>query len=437
VCGGGPLNDKAEAAPEAGRNALFRGAALERLHSPELLDQRIAVIPPAMRVMAAAAAVIVVAGLIWAVLGSIPTRVSGQGILLADGEAGFAVEPTSSGPLVELLVKPGDSVKVGDAIARVAQASLGAQLDSAKARVATLQGDLVRLKAADAAEVAKSDDNARRQQEAIDGQISAGKARIARLSSLLAGYENLLAKGIMSRVEVVSMQQQYDQTVLDVATAAAKKIEVEATAAQKHDDLAERERVKQAEIEVVQADVARLQAEFTIGSTVRAPIAGLIEEIRSGRGDVVSPGTVLATIGTAAPKHFEVVALIASDMVKRVAPGMDVHVMPATVKKEEHGSMRGRVVSVSTRGVSTGEVNAILRNPDLTKSLMGDASPLLVRIAVFDTKENPSGFTWWTGQGPKFEVRRGTRTAVDIIVETNPPIALVIPALRKLLGLEG
>jgi HlyD family secretion protein len=34
-------------------------------------------------------------------------------------------------------------------------------------------------------------------------------------------------------------------------------------------------------------------------------------------------------------------------------------------------------------------------------------------------------------------VTRGTRVAVDVIVERRRPITLVIPALRHLLGLEG
>ena len=80
---------------------MFRGAALERLNSPEQLDQRIRLIPPGMRMMAAAAAVIVVAGLVWAIWGSVPTRVSGQGVLLADGRGSFTVQPVTSGPVVE------------------------------------------------------------------------------------------------------------------------------------------------------------------------------------------------------------------------------------------------------------------------------------------------------------------------------------------------
>ena len=124
-------------------------------------------------------------------------------------------------------------------------------------------------------------------------------------------------------------------------------------------------------------------------------------------------------------------------MAKRVQPGMDVQVRPATVKKEQYGSMRGRVASITDRGVSTEELQAVLRNLELTKSLMGNGSPLLARIELFGDPNTDSGFAWWTGDGPPFRITRGTRVAVDVIVDEKRPLALLMPALRKLLGVDA
>ena len=99
--------------------------------------------------------------------------------------------------------------------------------------------------------------------------------------------------------------------------------------------------------------------------------------------------------------------------------------------------MRGRVLSITEFAISNAELNTILRNPQLTDNLMGASSPLLANVAVFLDKSTPSGFAWWSGQGPPFRVTRGTVVEVDVIVERRTPIALIIPALRGLLGLEG
>lgn len=416
---------------------LFRGAALKQLRSPEQIDQRARLIPAAMRAMAAAVAIVLIAVLAWAVFGSIPTRVSGQGIMVDDGEGAYAVQPVTSGPILEILVKRGVQVAAGAIIARVEQASLTAQLSGVMARAAILQDHLARLRAAHAADIEKTEDTARRQQAAIDQQIAAGKVRAVRLTQVVADDDAMLTKGLVNRTQALNNRQQLDQTLLDVANAEARKVEVEANLAQKRDELARREREKEAEIEAIQADIARLRTELAVGSAVKAPIGGVVEDVRVGRGDVVAPGTVIATIGQTGERKYEVVAVIGHDMAKRVLPGMDVHVRPVTVKKEQYGSMRGRVASITDSGVSTDELQAVLRNLELTKSLMGSSSPLLARIDLYGDPNTDSGFAWWTGDGPPFRVTRGTRVAIDVIVEETRPLALIMPSLRKLLGLDG
>jgi HlyD family secretion protein len=417
--------------------SLFRGEALRRFNSPGQLDQRINLISPALRTMVASLTVIFASGLIWAVFGSVPTRVTGQGVLLADGKAAHTVEPVVSGPVIELLVKRGDLVEADVPIARIQQVSLDTQLASTDARVAVLQKDLAELRKAHATELAKIDITLRRQKEVAQGQISAGKVRAKGLKEILTADEGLFAKGMISRIELAKARALHDETMLDIANATAREVEYEAVADQKRDDIAEIERQKQEDIDALQAEAARLRAEVTVGSAVKAPVAGRIEEIRVGLGDVVSPGTVIATIGRVAPQSFEVIALFDSDMSKRIAPGMDVHVNPASVRKEEHGSMRARVLWITELGVSKAELNAVLRNPQLTNDLMGDASPLLAKIEVVLDKDTPSGFAWWGGRGPPYQVTRGSRVTVEVIVERRTPIALIIPAFRNLLGLEG
>jgi HlyD family secretion protein len=411
--------------------------APKRFASPDHLDQRINLIPPAMRVMALSATVLVIAGLVWAFFGSVPTRATGRGVLLADGKASHTVQPVVSGPVIELLVSRGQQVEADALIARIEQVSLNTQLVSNTARVGVMEQNLARLRAAHGIEFAKSEASYRRQSAAAEEQVSAGKIRATQLKEILTTDEALLQRGLVSRMEVANARAQYDQTMQEVANATARALQIESQREQKRDMLADVERQKQEEIDALKAEGARLESEVSIGSAVKAPVAGRIEEIRVGRGDVVSPGTVLVTIGQVNPGSFEILAVFANNMAKRIVPGMDTHIRPVSVRKEEHGSMRGRVLSISELSISKAELDAILRNSELTNNLMGDTAPLLAKIEVFLDKGTPSGFAWWGGQGPPFAVTRGTRVEVDVLVDHRRPIALIIPAFRQLLGLEG
>jgi len=181
---------------------IFRDAALERLNSPEQLDQRIAVIPPAMRLLAASTGVIILAALAWAVFGSIPTRVLGRGLLMADREGNYAIAPIASGLVVEVLVKTGDHVEAGAKIASIEQKLLKAQIDNAVAQVDRLEANLAQLKSANAAQIRRIDETAIRQQLAIGEQMAANEVRRERLRQLIDGYEGQRAKlGMISQNE--------------------------------------------------------------------------------------------------------------------------------------------------------------------------------------------------------------------------------------------
>jgi len=431
------VSDRQTPGAEAGRR-IFREAALERLHSPEQLDQRIGLIPPAMRLLAASATVIILAALAWAVFGTVPTRATGRGVLLADRAGNFAVSAQSPGLVLEIFVKPGDRVEAGAEIARIEQRLLAAQIENGMAQVARLEANLAKVKDAHAEQIRRSDETARRQQAAVDGQIAANEVRRERLRQLVAGYESLRARGMISQTEIINQQWQYDETVLELANASSKKIEIEATAQMKRDDLAYIERQKEADIDLKKAEVEELKVEKALGSIVKAPVSGVIQEVRVGRGGVTSVGAVLVTIGSGVADNVEMLVLLSSERRKRVAVGMEAFVMPDGTKREEFGSMRGRVVDVSESEMSHEHIEQILQNAQLTKRLVGDdASALVARVELVPSKTNSSGYEWWSGSGPPYRITPGSVANLDIIVDEVRPISLIIPALRKLLSING
>jgi HlyD family secretion protein len=428
---------RGELATGKGIAGRFKEPALKGINSSEQFGQRIKVIPPATRLLAASTAVICLAALVWAVFGAVPTRVIGRGVVLSAQEGNFSVAAIAAGPVVEMLVKPGARVVAGQPIAIVEQKLLLTRIENALAEVERLEANFALLRAANAAQIISSDEAAKRQLAAIDEQVAANEVRRDRLRELVANYANLRSKGMISQNEFIAKQEQYDLTALELANAKARKVEVELAAATKRDNLADIERQKQAEIDLKRSGVDRLRVEMEVGSFVRSPISGIIREIRLGRGDVATAGSVVATVGPDQQSYYQVMALLRGKTRKRAAPGMEVAIVPDSIKKEEYGSMKGRVTAVSDEDVSVEHVDQIVHNDQLTKNLFGGEPALLAYVELVPTKDNPSGFEWWSGTGPPYKITAGSVATVDIIVERVRPITLIIPALRKLLSLEG
>src|SRR5262245_46145061 len=95
---------------------IFRAAAVERHSWPEQLDQLIDVTRPMDWVAAIAVGLGLVAVVSWSILGRIPTRVAGEGILVSD--SGRVVDAVSSGAgrLVAVDVSVGDKVTQGQIV---------------------------------------------------------------------------------------------------------------------------------------------------------------------------------------------------------------------------------------------------------------------------------------------------------------------------------
>ena len=90
-------------------NPLFRKAALDKLASPERLDVLMQVTSPMGWLALTTVGGILVGVIVWSILGSIPERIDGQGVLLRGG-ANKEVRSTGSGTLASLDLKEGQMV---------------------------------------------------------------------------------------------------------------------------------------------------------------------------------------------------------------------------------------------------------------------------------------------------------------------------------------
>src|ERR1700756_3408707 len=68
-----------------GPQRAFRAAALDRAASPEQLDHLVIVTKPADWILTLVLYIVLVAAVLWGIFGRVPTRVSGEGILIGSG----------------------------------------------------------------------------------------------------------------------------------------------------------------------------------------------------------------------------------------------------------------------------------------------------------------------------------------------------------------
>lgn len=102
---------------------IFREVSLKRLSSPEQLDQLIKVTSPRGWLALVALGLLLAGVIIWSFVGSISTKIAGQGILLNNAGV-FSLTHDTSGQVLDVRFAAGDKVKKGDVIARIEQPEL-------------------------------------------------------------------------------------------------------------------------------------------------------------------------------------------------------------------------------------------------------------------------------------------------------------------------
>lgn len=119
---------------------LFRDVSLQRLSSPEQLDELIKVTSPRAWFALVAIGCILISAIAWGFLGSIPAKIYGHGILLNDGGVIY-IKHHTSGQVIDNRFKLGDLVKKGDIVARIEVPQLVAEIISLQSSLYEMEGN--------------------------------------------------------------------------------------------------------------------------------------------------------------------------------------------------------------------------------------------------------------------------------------------------------
>ena len=98
---------------------MFRKEALEKLSTPEQLDQLLKVTSPRGWLALLGIDVLIGAVIVWSIFGSIPSTIKGEGILIR-GDAVQLIDTPQAGRVGKILVKAGDNIQPDQLIATIA-----------------------------------------------------------------------------------------------------------------------------------------------------------------------------------------------------------------------------------------------------------------------------------------------------------------------------
>lgn len=412
---------------------IFRKVALERLSSPEQLDQLMQVTDPRGWIALGALGLLLVAALAWGVAGSIPTTAGGEGILLRQGGV-VELEALGGGQVEEILVAVGGTVERGQTVARIRQEALLRQIADAQARRADLADehkDLLRF-AAD--QMRLTERNLQQQRSNLERSIATLEQELSLLEERLAAEEGLLEQGLITKQEVLGTRQEINTARDQIAAQGLDLAGLELKRLEARQLLDQQIEAQQRELLELELDIRELEAQRAEAVTVVSPYSGRVLEHMVNPGDVVDTGTPVLSLEVLS-EELQAVLFIPAAAGKKVQPGMAAQISPSTVKREEFGYILGRVTWVAEFPATSRGMRRLLANEDLVSRLMEQGSPIQVHVALARDPETPTGFDWSSTRGPEIEITSGTLAQGSIIIERDRPLSLVIPRIREKLGL--
>ena len=415
---------------------IFRAAAVERLSSPEQLDQLIEVTRPVDWAAALAIGLAVVAVATWSVVGRIPTRVAGQGILVSD--SGRVVDAVSAvaGRLASVEVAIGDKVTQGQIVARISQTETEQRRRSAIEVLHERERERDELNAAIKRELEIKATNLAAQKSALEQVIDVTQKRAAYLTEAVTSGESLNTRGLATRRELEDRRADLATTQQRIIDSQNEILRLEG---------AQRETEQQRELDRLAAQfkvndarrqVDELAATIERDSQLMSPIDGQVIEIKVSPGSVLAAGTPVVAIETEG-NGLEAVVYIPADRGKTVAPGMEARVEPSTIKREEFGTVIGKVATISAFPMTPEGMAAVLHNDALVRIFSQEGAPYAVRIVLARDERGVTGYRWSSGAGPPLRLSTGTLARAEVTTREQPPIDLVVPIMRRLSGIGG
>ncbi|KAB8315267.1 NHLP bacteriocin system secretion protein [Tolypothrix campylonemoides VB511288] len=477
------------------KRSLFRKESIERLSSPERLDQLMHVVSPKSWLPLTALGSLVAVAIVWSIYGRIPITVEGRGALIYPRTV-VPLHSKSAGQLLTLNVNVGDVVKKGDVLATVDQVDLRKQLQLARAKLVQLEEQdrnasslQVQRQQLDTKAIQEQRLTLEQRLKIVQdltpilrekGLVSIGRERqnlqqrLQTLRGLLPTYKKrldnrqmLFKQGAVADDTVLQARQQYDdaRVNIDEAESQLKQLDVKEADAQqqylsnlneikniqaqlqeqksKEANLAQQDlqtsTTRKNEIQEVKREIAKLEQQLGNNSQIISQHNGRVLELTVTPGQVINAGTRLGSINeeNSSSKLVGITYFPVAEG-KKIQPGMTIQITPQTVKRERFGGIVGTVTIVSPFPITREAAASVVGNPEVVAGLVGEKQEGVMQVFADLEPDSTthSGYKWSSSTGPQLKISSGTTTVVRVKVEERAPITFVLPILRSVSGIN-
>ncbi|MEI7451310.1 MAG: NHLP bacteriocin system secretion protein [Desulfomonile sp.] len=406
---------------------------MNRIETPDQLDEFLRFKSTKSWLALASMTGIVTLAVIWGIFGEVQTKVEGTAILLSEGGL-FQIVAKEPGHLQECKVRSGDIIQKKQIVAVVSNPQLQNQISIKQAEIDSIRAS--RFKQSQLI-LAKTDAQKRvfetQRLQLIQRKVFIER-RLRALDERVRTYEELLKEGAATRQAYLNAKLEYEKAVEEGATvdtelneAILKRRELEATV---HDQLFQ----LKFKLSLAEGELNALQKKMDLTTSIRSDFHGRVIEVLARQGQRVQEGQPIVTCDRALTE-LEVEIFVPAAEGKKILPGMTIQVAPSTVQREEYGFMTGKVSSVDIFPISRDALLSWLKNDKLVDSVM-QKGPLLSVLGSLDRDPSTkSGFHWSSLKGADVELTAGTMGTAEVVVSKQPPAALVLPAIKKWLGI--
>ena len=416
------------------KQEMFRKAALENLSTPDQLDSGIQIIRPRAWIALCAVLLLLLASVVWSVVGTLPASVEGQGIIIREGGT-FNIVSFGTGVVIEMTdLKIGDPVRRGQLLGRLAQPEIQQQIDAQRIVLQQLLDEERDTTGRMTALRPVQENSVRLQQAVLQRGIVAKQDQLRSLRLILEGQQELLRDGLITRQRYEQSRQQAlaAESEIDNARTVLQKLSVEQI-----ESAAMREnRLREIGTRVLQARnrLDDLLLKHDLASQLISPHEGIVVETMAMKGDAIRNGQPVLSIEVSEGVLEAVVYLPPNSNAKLLKPGMPAQISPATAKKERFGYLVGTVRAVAQYPATEAGMLSLFNNTALVRELTRNGPPIAVEVVLNRDASTRSGYAWSSRTGARVELSSGTLASGTFVVESKRPITLLIPLLRELTG---